>query len=141
MDIYCKTKMHDMPKRCSDCEFFHAYFIGRDIKCDMLNRYFNKNDVKKVYEQRIEYCPLIDKIELEKLSNNRLTIDNMLNMVGEPVWVIPIAKDFTDKWESQWSIVQKGYIIVRSKINENEVYKIFLNNYKTTWIAYKQKPE
>lgn len=66
-------------------------------------------------------------------ANKALTLDELRQMAGEPVWVV-----WTDgRIESKWWIVNSGWWMDMFWDDHGNIS----NDYGTVWLAYRQKPE
>lgn len=67
-------------------------------------------------------------------SGEPLTLEQLREMDGRPVWIVGI----TQKWLSpRWAIVDRDNCLVRTAINWSPV---FFENYGRTWLAYAYLP-
>lgn len=68
--------------------------------------------------------------------NDPLTLDDLREMDGEPVWIEDVGEC---KWHgSGWAIVDRENCLVRKASNGNPA---FFERYWKGWVAYRQKPE
>lgn len=57
-EIYIKTKMTELPKRCADCSYFKDGSLSNNYdSCVLLHSLFLKTSP---YEIRLSSCPLIE---------------------------------------------------------------------------------
>lgn len=68
----------------------------------------------------------------ELSSNPPLTLDELREMDGEPVWVEPVGVDFEPGWMLIWC--KHDFVMARW------LYCAFAQ-YEETWLAYRRKPE
>ena len=69
-------------------------------------------------------------------ANKALTLDELRQMDGEPVWIEDVGEY---KWHgSGWAIVDRERCLVRKASNGNPA---FFERYWKEWVAYRQKPE
>lgn len=92
----------------------------------------------------IETAYLSSKKIAIRVWNNRtrpnppLTLEQLKNMQGEPVYIVPIkGKD----WEKHWSILKDGRVTATSMTVRGRMYFHYLEDYGKTWLAYRRKPE
>ncbi len=72
--------------------------------------------------------------------NDPLTLEELREMIGKPLWVVPLGKE--PDWKPCWVICEEDYIFVPSEVNESLVHLLRLNkDYGKTWLAYRRKPE
>ncbi len=72
--------------------------------------------------------------------NPPLTLEQIREMDGEPLWVVPLEK--APDWNPCWVICMEDYILVHSTTSESRVYFLRRNkDYGKAWLAYRQKPE
>ena len=68
--------------------------------------------------------------------NDPLTIKELREMNGEPVWIVDIGPH---KWYGPgWAIVDRDNCLVRTAKNWNPV---FFERYGERWLAYRRPPE
>ena len=68
--------------------------------------------------------------------NEALTLEQMREMDGEPVWIVDVGPH---KWYGPgWAIVDRDNCLVRTAKNWNPV---FFERYGERWIAYRRPPE
>lgn len=72
---------------------------------------------------------------IEPPPNAPLTLEELREMDGEPVWLTPLGEDFEDGW----------YIIIsidKQRLHCFQLYSmLFFEHYGKTWLAYRRKPE
>lgn len=69
-------------------------------------------------------------------SNEPLTLEQLREMDGEPVWIMDVGPH---KWYGPgWAIVDRNNCLVRTAKNWNPV---FFERYGERWIAYHRPPE
>ena len=70
------------------------------------------------------------------LRNDPLTIEQLQEMDGEPVWIVDVGPH---KWYGPgWAIVDRDNCLVRTVKNWNAV---FFESYGERWLAYRRPPE
>lgn len=69
---------------------------------------------------------------IEPLPNTPLTLDELREMDGEPVWITKTDGDF-----GVWMLVDKEYELCREAHGDMAVFE----NYEKTWMAYRRRPE
>lgn len=68
--------------------------------------------------------------------NEPLTIQQLREMDGEPVWIVDVGPH---KWYGPgWAIVDRDNCLVRTVKNWNAV---FFESYGERWLAYRRPPE
>lgn len=68
--------------------------------------------------------------------NEPLTIEELREMNGEPVWIVDVGPH---KWYGPgWAIVDRDNCLVRTVKNWNAV---FFESYGERWLAYRRPPE
>ena len=68
--------------------------------------------------------------------NEPLTLDQLREMDGEPVWIVDVGPH---KWYGPgWAIVDRNNCLVRTAKNWNPV---FFERYGERWLAYCRPPE
>ena len=68
--------------------------------------------------------------------NEPLTLEQLREMDGEPVWIVDVGPH---KWYGPgWAIVDRDNCLVRTVKNWNPV---FFERYGERWIAYRRPPE
>ena len=68
--------------------------------------------------------------------NEPLTLDELREMDGEPVWIVDVGPH---KWYGPgWAIVDRDNCLVRTVKNWNAV---FFESYGERWLAYRRPPE
>ena len=68
--------------------------------------------------------------------NEALTIEELREMNGEPVWIVDVGPH---KWYGPgWAIVDRDNCLVRTVKNWNAV---FFESYGERWLAYRRPPE
>lgn len=68
-------------------------------------------------------------------TNEPLTLDELLKMDGEPVWVVPIGKC---KWATrQWCVLAADEVLIPGV----DHWWWSFEDYGETWIAYRRPPE
>ena len=68
--------------------------------------------------------------------NEPLTMEQLREMDGEPVWIVDVGPH---KWYGPgWAIVDRDNCLVRTAKNWNPV---FFERYGERWIAYRRPPE
>lgn len=70
--------------------------------------------------------------------NKPLTLDQLRQMDGEPVWVCGIP-DHEIKWTPGWRIINGNRVALR-RWNDAVMY-LYFADYGRTWLAYARKPE
>ncbi len=80
------------------------------------------------------------RAQAEAEKNEPLTLNELREMDGEPVWVVPLEKE--PDWNPCWVIYGGDYSIIPSKTKESRAYLLYLReDYGKTWLAYRRKPE
>lgn len=78
------------------------------------------------------------RAQQERENPKPLTPDELKEMDGEPVWIIPLCVDIG--WTAQWRIYT-----VREPVTVNAKsygwYGLHLKDYGKTWVAYRHKPK
>ena len=78
------------------------------------------------------------RAQQERENPKPLTPDELKEMDGEPVWIIPLCVD--TGWTAQWRIYT-----VREPVTVNAKsygwYGLHLKDYGKTWVAYRHKPK
>ena len=81
----------------------------------------------------IQSMPTVD---YQKTPNEPMTIQQLREMDGEPVWIVDIGPH---KWYGPgWAIVDRDNCLVRTAKNWNPV---FFERYGERWLAYRRPPE
>lgn len=92
--------------------------------------------------RRVTLCMARDYLKeyFSLLSNDPLTLEELRQMVGKPVWISCVRSA-----EGEYHIVRafgKNSIVFEEYDREFGTYKsLFLGNYGKNWIAYRRKPE
>lgn len=68
--------------------------------------------------------------------NDPLTLEQLLEMDGEPVWVVNSPAKRTDGFNDEWAIVS-----TRRNDAESVGTIYHFENYEDYWLAYRRKPE
>ena len=77
-----------------------------------------------------------DNNVLAKTPNEPLTLEQLRQMDGEPVWIVDVGPH---KWYGPgWAIVDRNNCLVRTAKNWNPV---FFERYGERWLAYRRPPE
>ena len=77
-----------------------------------------------------------DAISAMSLPNEPLTLEQLREMEGEPVWIVDVGPH---KWYGPgWAIVDRDNCLVRTVKNWNPV---FFEKYGERWLAYCRPPE
>ena len=83
-----------------------------------------------------EYHSMFAAMLEEAPPNEPLTIEQLREMDGEPVWIVDVGPH---KWYGPgWAIVDRNNCLVRTAKNWNPV---FFERYGERWIAYRCPPE
>lgn len=83
-----------------------------------------------------EYHSMFAAMLEEAPPNEPLTIEELREMNGEPVWVVDVGPH---KWYGPgWAIVDRDNCLVRTAKNWNPV---FFERYGERWIAYRRQKE
>lgn len=130
MSIYVKTKMEAMPGSCTECKYGDQYGCVGDVKCRILREYFTGN-VEPPYKERPDECPLVEQLEPP---NDPLTLEELLDMDGEPVWIERIGSDSPE--DKEWALVFVKGGICRTSDCSHALFEF----YGKTWLAYRRKP-
>jgi hypothetical protein len=72
--------------------------------------------------------------------NKPLTIEQLKNMDGEPVWIVIIGRDVVNRhagWGNAW--LSKALTINATQFFDNDLF--MEDEYGKTWLAYARKPE
>ena len=84
----------------------------------------------------ISAVAVLDKTPTLTPPNEPLTIEELREMDGDPVWIVDIGNR---KWYGpSWAIVDREANLVRTVKNWNPV---FFERYGKQWIAYRRPPE
>jgi len=81
---------------------------------------------------------------LIKPRNEPLTLNDLREMDGEPVWVVPLIGSIAGIYESCWCIVRDAYITNGLIPTDSGRFILCLNEtsgYGLDWIAYRRKQE
>lgn len=79
------------------------------------------------------------EVEAEPLRRNApLTLEELREMDGEPVWVVPLAGQEYEPPESEYHMKEQWIIIHAWHWRH---YNAELGDYGKTWLAYRRKPE
>lgn len=91
---------------------------------------------------KCQECPLCYSDKVRHITNNPLTLDELREMEGEPVWVetgeISIGEQIIGCWEILEKLTKtpvEAFWFTRRKIGFTEI------TYGKTWLAYRYKPE
>lgn len=71
----------------------------------------------------------------ERLQNRPLTLEELCEMDGEPVWIERCGSDSPD--DREWALVDLRYEMCRTTRGGLAVFEL----YGKTWLAYRHKPE
>ena len=111
----------------------HAKYFGLDI---MVYRQFVFGFLQKLYERIVD--------ESAQPESKPLTLDELLRMKGEPVWVSDIDPFSQDKC-SCWAIVgdaeEAGIELYDKFCDKNYIDFGASELYGKTWLAYRAKPK
>lgn len=103
---------------------------------NLIERVINTNDVQGCLE---ELCAILND-EQQAPGNDPLTLEELREMGGEPVWVQYIKQ----QWGRYYIVraIGKNSVIFDECDKEFGSYKsLFLGFYGKTWLAYRHKPE
>lgn len=91
--------------------------------------YMGRNRLRhSVYLENVKIAALRAQEEAEK--NEPLTLDELRQMDGEPVWV----RSKIDSIDSRWGIIDK-----RGAVFPNEAHYVIFSEYGDLWTAYRHK--
>ena len=68
-------------------------------------------------------------------SNDPLTLDELRQMDGEPVWIERVGR--TEQFDAEWALVNCEYALCRTSGG----CAAFFELYGISWLAYRHKPE
>jgi hypothetical protein len=83
----------------------------------------------------------IKKWNARNQPNEPLTLEQLKDMQGEPVYIVPITENEIADWEKHWSILKDGRVTATSMTVRGRMYFHYLKDYGKTWLAYAHKPE
>lgn len=66
-----------------------------------------------------------------------LSLEQLNQMDGEPVWVVPLKKE---DWDSHWDVMKHGCAIAESKTKPGKTYFLYEDSYRIRWLAYSYPP-
>lgn len=66
-----------------------------------------------------------------------LTLEQLREMDGKPVWVVPLKKE---DWDSHWDVMKHGCAIAESKTKPGKTYFLYEDSYRIRWCAYPYPP-
>lgn len=66
-----------------------------------------------------------------------LSLEQLKQMDGEPVWVVPLKKE---DWDSHWDVMKHGCAIAESKTKPRKTYFLYEDSYRIRWLAYSYPP-
>ena len=114
-----------------------AYQIGSWNKADgwIIDEYLDWEDADVSWWMSLPAPPDKDNNVPTKEQNEPLTLDELLKMDGEPVWVVPIGKC---KWATrQWCVLAADEVLIPGV----DHWWWSFEDYGETWIAYRRPPE
>ena len=66
-----------------------------------------------------------------------LSLEQLKQMDGKPVWVVPLKKE---DWDSHWDVMKHGCAIAESKTKPGKTYFLYEDSYRIRWLAYSYPP-
>lgn len=66
-----------------------------------------------------------------------LSFEQLREMDGKPVWVVPLKKE---DWDSHWDVMKHGCAIAESKTKPGKTYFLYEDSYRIRWCAYSYPP-
>lgn len=85
---------------------------------------------------RVEYAHFLDVIcrmpTIAPPPNDPLTLEELREMDGEPVWIVQINGELRPFW---------GLVDVEDESAANRLYAALFEDYGAEWLAYRRKPE
>ena len=115
-----------------------AYQIGSWNKADgwIIDEYLDWEDADVSWWMPLPAPPGKDNNVPAKAPNEPLTLEQLREMEGEPVWIVDVGPH---KWCGPgWAIVDRDNCLVRTVKNWNAV---FFESYGERWLAYRRPPE
>ena len=102
----------------------------------MMPEFDEENDKKCIEGQTIFFCiaTLDDMPTITPPPNTPLTLEELREMDGEPVWIIPMRGSGGFR---TWMLVDAEYELCREAHGEMAVFE----NCGKTWLAYRRRPE
>lgn len=92
-----------------------------------------------------EYIHFLDVIRrMSPIPNDPLTMEELLEMDGEPVWTVTLSVEGSGRWElctCEMVTACPLHKVLRCVTATGEVTDYELDTYGKTWLAYRRKPE
>lgn len=113
-----------------------------EIMSDDPNTFFASKDVVKGQQNARKRIEALDmaihalRAQQEQERNEPLTLKELRQMDGEPVWVVNVATKKCDGFHDEWALVSAA----RRNVESVSVIYHF-ENYGEFWLAYRRKPE
>lgn len=79
------------------------------------------------------------RAQQERENPKPLTLDELRQMDGEPVWVVPLGPN--PDWVSHWCLYHDGYVYPNSVTRKGVMYFYYTERYGEAWLAYRYKPK
>ena len=122
----------------TDCGFVGEFYINKRGKWQRYN--VNCSELLMaldiLYWMPLPAPPGKDNNVTAKAPNEPLTLEQLREMEGEPVWIVDVGPH---KWYGPgWAIVDRDNCLVRTVKNWNPV---FFEKYGERWLAYCRPPE
>lgn len=97
------------------------------------------NDV--AYRYDINEMPTIEPTSIAPSPSDPLTIEELREMDGEPVWIV--HTDYTPFGKEYWGIVRDGFSGLPNCFvaTRDENIQLLYSEYGKTWLAYRRKPK
>ena len=117
-----------------------AYWEVFQREIDLLYPLCDERSKATLGEQREPVALALSALraQQEAETNHPLTLDELRQMDGEPVWVVPTGE--TD-WSAHWDIFGQGYATASSNTKRAKMYFLYAEHLGKTWLAYRHKTE
>jgi len=89
-------------------------------------------------DAKIIVSALREKIERD--NPKPLSLDELREMDGEPVWAIPLGESIS-RWRKCWRIYRNRGVGITADDDSKTMWFVYPKNYGTDWLAYRSKPK
>lgn len=107
------------------------------IDSDALKEYIKKTDLTAV--ERGALLQAISNMSTLTPPNEPLTLEELREMKGQPVWTVTTGLDGSGRWELVCDVDYEDVLEMASCVDG--FYAIEMDTYGSTWTAYRRPPE
>lgn len=107
------------------------------IDSDALKEYIKKTDLTAV--ERGALLQAISNMPTLTPPNEPLTLEELREMKGQPVWTVTTGLDGSGRWELVCDVDYEDVLEMASCVDG--FYAIEMDTYGSTWTAYRRPPE